>query len=721
MNVETPIMRAKGIDRQALSAALSWLFRHFGKSLDAEAILNDMAVDRVSLSAGTAVNALRRVRFEAEASPVQAQALTSLRLPVLVITSDMTPVIVTARDGEKVDVISFLDQPVSSTIDANFLETSGATAIYVTPARSNDDAADVLGCAEPTLGRRWAFEVIYPVRHYYYRVLAASFAINILAVASPLFIMNVYDRIIPNLAYYSLWILSFGMLLALTFDFLFKFLRDALISGASRGLDLRLSMNVVEQALRARISVRPGNTGQFINQIREYETFKEFFSAGNIALLADIMFFMVYITVIAVISPLIAAIVFVFFVAGLVLGWIFNKSSGRLIEGASREMAIRNAFLFETVAASETIKASRAEGYILSRWRDVVAQTGLYSEKIRRVLANATNVAGFMQQSVSIVIILVAIYRFEANAISMGGIIACVILSGRALASLSNIVTVIARARHTMHAYRSLNRLFDMKTEDNSAEGLIHTAPLRSDVEFRQLKFSYPGAPVPVLNGMSLQIAQGERVAIIGRVGSGKTTLGRLLVQFYEPDEGLVLLGGVDIKQFTPHNLRKLVGFVSQDSVLFHGTLRDNIRFGLNHVPEEDLIHPAQIAGVMDFANQHPRGLDMPVGDGGRLLSSGQRKAVIMARALLAKPRILFLDEPTSDMDQRSEQVFVQNLQKSLESSQTLIATTHRNEILKIVDRIIVIERGTVFLDGPRQTVLDRLAGKTPAAPRKPA
>ncbi len=716
MNIETPISHPKGIERHALVQALAWLFRHFGKTLDADALLNDMAVDRVALSAETAMAALRRVRFETESAPVQAAALVSLRLPVLVITSDRTPVIVTARNGAKVEVISFLEQPVISEIDANLLETSGATAIYITPARESEDSADVLGSAEAVAPRRWAFEVLYPVRHYYYRVLGISFAINILAVASPLFIMNVYDRIIPNLAYYSLWILSFGMLLALTFDFMFKFLRDALISGAARGLDLKLSMNVVEQALRARISARPGNTGQFINQIREYESFKEFFSASNIALIADLMFFLVYIAVIAIISPLIAGVVLLFFAAGLALGWVFNKSSGRLIEGASREMAIRNAFLFETIAAAETIKASRAEGYILSRWRDVIAQTGMYSEKIRRILANAGNLAGFMQQSVSVVIILLAIYRFEANEISMGGIIACVMLSGRALASLTSIVTVIARARHTMHAYRTLNRLFEIKTEDNSGEGLIHSAPLRSDTEFRQVKFSYPGSPVPVLNGFSLKVAQGERVAIIGRVGSGKTTLGRLLVQFYEPSEGLVLLGGVDTKQFTPHNLRKLIGFVSQDSLLFHGSLRDNIRFGLNDVSTEALNEPAQIAGVMDFASQHPRGLDMPVGDGGRLLSSGQRKAVIMARALLAKPRILFLDEPTSDMDQRSEQIFVQNLKNALEPQQTLIATTHRNEILKIVDRIVVIEKGVVFLDGPRDAVLQRLRGQTAQA-----
>ncbi len=711
MNVETAISRPKGIDRRALEGALQWLFEHFGRPIEAEALLNDMAIDRVALSAETAVNALRRAQFDAESVPLQTAALTSLMLPVLAIAADNTPVIVIGREEDDLEIISFVDdEVVGSWIDGKAFEEEGATAIYVRQARGEADSADLLGSGE-ALPRRWAFEALYPLRHYYYRVLLASFLINILAVASPLFIMNVYDRIIPNLAYYSLWILAIGMFVALTFDFLFRFVRDALVSSASRGLDLKLSMSVLEQALRARISVRPGNSGQFINQIREYESFKEFFSAGNVAILTDLMFFMVYIIVIALISPLIAGVVLGFFCAGLLLGWVFNKSSGRLIEGASREMAVRNAFLFETVTASETIKASRAEGFVLSRWRDVVAQTGLFSEKIRRVLANATNLAMFLQQSVSIVIILIAIYRFEANEISMGGIIACVILSGRALASLTNIVSLIARARHTMHAYRTLNQIFGMSTEDNSAEGLIHTAPQRSDVEFRQVKFSYPGAPVPVLNGLSVKIAQGERVAIVGRVGSGKTTLGRLLVQFYEPSEGLILLGGVDIKQFTPHNLRRLAGFVSQDSLLFHGTLRDNIRFGLTGISEQDLMEPARIAGVLEFSNLHPRGLDMPVGDGGRLLSSGQRKAVIMARALLAKPRVLFLDEPTSDMDPTSERIFVQNLQAALQPWQTMIATTHRHEILKIVDRIIVLERGVVFLDGPRDAVLARMRG----------
>lgn len=716
MNVDTPLSRPRGIARDALCDALAYLFNYFGKSIDADALLNDMAIDRVSLSANSAVMALRRANFEAEAGPLQTNVLSNLNLPALIITHEHTPVLVLARDGDEFDVVSFLDQPVESRVHSSLLEGAEATAIYLLPARGEDDSADVLGSA-PREERRWVFEALYPVRHYYYRILMTSFAINILAIASPLFIMNVYDRIIPNLAYYSLWILAFGMLIALSFDLVFKFLRDSLISGAARGLDLKLSMSVVEQALRAKISARPGNTGQFINQIREYESFKEFFSAQNVALLADLAFFLVYIAVIALISPLIAAVVLVFFVTGLLLGWIFNKSSGRLIEGASREMAIRNAFLFETIAASETIKSSRAEGFILSRWRDVVAQTGMFSERIRRVLSNASNIAGFLQQIVAVVIILIAIYRFEANEISMGGIIACVILSGRALASLTSIVTVIARARHTLHAYRSLNRIFEMKTEDNSVEGLLHMPPLQSDIEFRDVRFSYPGSPVPVLSGFSVRITEGERVAIIGRVGCGKTTVGRMLVQFYEPDAGLILLGGIDAKQFTPHNLRKMVGFVSQDSILFHGSVRDNIRFGLNQVTEEELMEAAGIAGVLEFSNLHPRGIDMPVGEGGRLLSSGQRKAVIMARALIAKPRILFLDEPTSDMDQMSERVFVENLRRTLTPDQTMIATTHRNEILKIVDRIIVIDRGIVAMDGPRDAVLNKLAGaRRPAA-----
>lgn len=714
MNIEAPIVRQRGIAREALVAALDYLFRHFGKAIDAGALLNDMALDRVALSAVSAADALRRARFDVETGALKPEALSHLNLPVLIVTADSTPAVVVERNGGTFTVVSFAeDGPMTAEVEADLLGGAGANVVYLRPERSVSEMPFAQDGGTPKRERRWVFETLYPLRHYYYRILAASCAINVLAIASPLFIMNVYDRIIPNLAYYSLWVLAAGMLIALTFDFSFKYLRDLLITSAGRGLDLKLSMSVVEQALRAKISARPGNAGQFINQIREYESFKEFFSSNNIALLADISFFMIYIIVIAIISPLIAAVVLTFFCLGMLLGWIFNKSSGRLIEGSSRENAIRNAFLFETIAASETIKSSRAEGYVLSRWRDVVAQTGLFSEQIRRVLSNATNLAAFMQQMVSVVIILVAIYRFEANEISMGGIIACVILSGRALGSLTSIVAVIARARHTMHAYRTLDNVFAMDTEDNSADGLIHTPPITSEIEFRNVRFAYPGSPVSVLNELSFKVSGGERIAIVGRVGCGKTTIGRMLVQFYTPDDGLVMLGGVDVKQFTPHNLRSMVGFVSQDSLLFHGSVRDNIRFGLYNVPEEALIEPAKIAGVLEFANLHPRGLDMPVGEGGRLLSSGQRKAVIMARALLARPRVLFLDEPTSDMDLMSERIFVQNLKNTLDPSQTLIVTTHRNEILRIVDRMIVVERGRVVLDGPRDAVMARLSGKT--------
>jgi ATP-binding cassette subfamily C protein LapB len=365
--------------------------------------------------------------------------------------------------------------------------------------------------------------------------------------------------------------------------------------------------------------------------------------------------------------------------------------------------------LVEAVGAIETIKTMRAEGHFLRRWDRLIRVASATQEKIKALSSTGVNTALFFQQMVTVGTIVAGAYRFSDGEITTGAIIAAVMLGSRAVAPLTQIALMLTRARYALSAMRTLNGVMSLPDERVATESFVTRPVDQGRLEFKRVVFHYPLDTRRVLDGINLAIAPGEKVGIIGRVGSGKTTLGRLVAGFYTPVEGEVLIDAVDLRQYHPHEVRKAVGLVMQDTDLFIGSIKANILLARPGASDDELIRACKLAGVDDFVSVHPLGYDLPVGERGRNLSTGQKQAVALARTFLTDPKILFLDEPSSAMDLATERNFLMRLQASLRPDQTLLIATHRHSMLALVDRLLVIDNGRIVADGGKGQVLEAL------------
>ena len=540
-------------------------------------------------------------------------------------------------------------------------------------------------------------------------VVLAAFLINLLALASPLFIMNVYDRVVPNQAISTLWVLAAGVATALFFDFLLKSLRGALIDSAGKRADVLLASRIFEQVLNIQMKARPPTTGAFANQLREFETVRDFFTSATLATVTDLLFVGVFIAVIWAIAgpvayvPMIAVPIVI--VIGLVIQWPLNNA----VKQTQREAAQKHAVLVETVSSLDTIKSLGAESRMQRAWERFVGLTARTSQRSRFYSSLGINLSGFAQQSVAIIIVVFGVYLIADGQMTTGGLIASTILGGRAVAPLAGVANTMSRFHQSRVALKNLNQLMELPVERPADHQFISRPIDDGRIEFRNVSFSYPNTNEPVLKDVSLAINRGEKVGIIGRIGSGKTTIGRLLIGLYQPDNGAVLIDGVDLRQYHPSDIRRGVGTVMQDVALFFGSVKENIAISHPQADDAQILRAARLAGVDDFVGTHPQGYNLQVGERGQNLSGGQRQAIALARALLLDPPVLMLDEPTSAMDTASEMALIRRLGTISRADRTFVVTTHRASLLRLVDRVIVLDKGRIMMDGPRDEVIRAL------------
>jgi ATP-binding cassette, subfamily C, bacterial LapB len=560
--------------------------------------------------------------------------------------------------------------------------------------------------------RRWLAEAF--AGHWKslaYIMLAAAF-INVFALAFPIFTLTIYDRVLPNSAVATLWVLATGLLVVVLFDTLLKLGRAAIIDYVGRKVDYRLSSALFERVLNTSLAMRPASTGAFINRVGQYEVLREFFTSGTLALFVDVLFMGVFAYVIAllvgwvVIFPLLAGVLCV--IASLTIG----ARSGASVEAALAEASVRNAILVETLSAPQTVKSARAEGEFQRRWHDTVLATSETQNRIKWYQSLATNFSAVASQLSLVAIIIGGTYLFADGQISMGAIIASMMLSNRLIAPINQLAGLLLRLRAALEATRTVGAIMELPDERQTGAQFVRRSITKGEIEFRKVRFAYPGSTQFVLDQVSFSISPGDKVGVIGRIGSGKTTIGRLLVNFYQPSEGEILIDGVAIGQYHPHELRRQVGLVVQDPELFNGTVRDNILLSKPDATDDELLEAARRAGVEQFVARHPMGYDMPVGERGALLSGGQRQAIALARTMLVKPTILFLDEPSSSMDLATERQLIGHLGASLAPESTVIIATHRYSLLALVTRLIVIDNGRIVADGPRDNVLQQLKSR---------
>ncbi len=557
----------------------------------------------------------------------------------------------------------------------------------------------------------WFWSAFLAEWRTYAEVALAAVLVNLFMLVSPLFVRVVYDRVIPNQAFETLWVLSVGAFTVFAFDFLLRILRAWVIDTVGRKVDIRLAARIFEHVLGMRLAHRPRATGAFANHLREFESIRDFFSSATIVSVVDLPFVLLFVAVVWWIGGVVAVVPALAVPAVLGVGLLLQWPLERAIRRAFRESAQKQAVVVEAVAGLETLKALTAERRIQRLYERLVAAVAESGNRARLWSAVALNLTALASNLVYVGVVILGVHEIAAGNLTVGGLVACSIIAGRAMAPLGQVAGVIARWHQARIAYRAIADIMGRPLERPPAAPFVRRRDFAGALAFRDVVFAYPGQDTPALRGITLDVRPGERVAVVGPVGSGKSTLSRLLLGLYEPQEGSVLVDGTDVRQIDPADLRAAIGYVPQDVVLFHGTLRDNIALAAPEIDDETVMRAAWIAGVHDFAGAHPHGYNMVISERGEALSGGQRQAVAIARALVRDPRVLLLDEPTSAMDLESELRFKTRLARILRG-RTLVLVTHRPSLLDLVERVVVIREGRVAMDGPRDEVLRRLAGR---------
>ena len=576
----------------------------------------------------------------------------------------------------------------------------------------NKDERRELGGAAPIERSHWLFG---PMRQHwggYLSVVVAAVFINLLALASPIFIMNVYDRILPNKATSSLIALAVGVGVALLFDLLLKNARSAIIDASGRAVDRKVSYGIFDKVLNTRLSERPASTGEYANRVSQMEFVREFFTSNTLATLIDTIFVFVFVFVVYLLAGWLFVIPLGALVFAILIGLVAQYRIGRRVARAANETAQRQSLLVESISTIETIKSLRAEAPILRRWSELTKNATRTSEEIKRLSASAANLTQFVQQFVSVLIVVAGSYEFARGNMTTGAIIATVILSGRTVAPLSQVSMTLARLRQAILSLRILNQIMKQEEDRPASVGFVSRPVTDGRFSFENVTFSYPESDAKALQDLSFTVKSGERVGIIGRIGSGKTTIGRLLNGLYHAQEGRVLINGIDVRQYHPAEVRSAVAYAGQSVDLFTGTLKENLRLAKANASDEEIIEAAKMTGVDSFAAAHPRGYDLAVGEHGSNLSGGQKQSVAITRLLLASPKIVFLDEPSGALDMATERELIGNLADAFGRNVTLIISTHRYSLLELVDRLIVLDRGRISADGPKDKVLAELKAR---------
>lgn len=694
-----------------LLEALVFVARHHNVAVSPPEILRGLPASAQGLTLVSLEEAARRIGLKVTIEQRDAGAVPAVTLPAIV-----------CRDGEPAVVLTGLDK-------------KNETARVVVPSISNDERSVSLsqlrgakisivvfvttegerdtGHAVTAAKRHWFWSAVWRLWPNYAQVVAAALIGNLLGLASPLFIMNVYDRVIPNLAIPTLWVLTGGVVLAFLFDFLLKMLRMRIVDETGRRVDMAVAGRIFDHIMMMKHAYRPASTGAAANQIRDLDSVRDVLTSSTVVAATDFLFIGIFLWVMWIlVGPLAyvpAAAVPVVIVATALL----QMPLSRALATSQNDVARRQALLVETLTSLESVKVSGSESWLRRSWDRAVAAASRSTTRARFWANFASSFTGLVHQSVSIAIVVWGVFLVLDGQISVGALIAANILAGRVLAPLNNIAQTLARLHHARTALRGLNSLMATETENQSGSRDFVDGGTDA-IRFDRLSFSYPDAVAPALEDVSFAIRSGERVGIIGRVGSGKSTAVRLIAGLYEPDTGSLLLNDVDSRQYSMAAQRSRIGLCPQEPALFTGTLRDNILMGSPHASEDNLARIVELSGVADFAANHALGLDMPIQEGGRNLSNGQRQAVSIARILLRSPQVLCLDEPSASMDVTTERNLCRHLEGIAQSGVTLIVATHRDAPLEIVDRLLLFEGGRLLMDGPKDQVIARLkAGAT--------
>ncbi|MDP1531462.1 type I secretion system permease/ATPase [Rhodoferax sp.] len=701
-----PVVTHTGVDE--LLVCLQILARTHGEAATRDALMAGLPAEHARLTPSLFARAALRAHLSSQLVQTPLAQLNDALLPAVALLQDGKACVVLgfneARDEVQVIYPELNEATVTVplvTLEASYI----GTAIYARPTQRYDARTPQVRAGKH---QHWFWGVIAESRPLYNDVLLAALLANTFALGMPLFVMNVYDRVVPNQAFETLWVLALGLMIMLISDLVLRTMRGRFVDLASSRADVKLSAFIMERVLGTRMEQRPVSAGSFASNLRAFESVRDFIGSATVVAFIDLPFALIFMLVIGWISwymliPLIIGAIVMVLYALIVQGRMHE-----LAETTYRAGAQRNATLIEGLVGFETIKALAAEAPIQRKWEKSAALLARVGAQLRLLSSTASNTSAFVQQFINLTIIIIGVYLISERELTMGGLIACTMLASRAMAPVGQVAGLLVQYHTAATALTSLNEMMAREVERPADTTFISRGRLKGEVEFRDVSFSYPGQTTPSLRNLSFKLKPGEKVAILGRIGSGKTTLEKLILGLYQPTEGAVLVDGIDLRQLDPAELRRQIGYVQQDVMLFYGSLRENITLGAPLADDADIVKAAEIGGILSLVNQHPKGFDMLVGERGESLSGGQRQGVAIARAVINDPPIMLLDEPTSSMDFSSEDDIKRRLTE-FSKDKTVILISHRTSLLDLADRIIVMDGGRIMADGPKEQVITAL------------
>ncbi|WP_313825495.1 type I secretion system permease/ATPase [Leclercia sp.] len=659
-----------------------------------------------TLTIETFPRAAGRAGLKARVVQRPLENITAMSLPaILLLKNKQTAVLIGWDEQQRARLLPSETEGGEITVSPETLaENYSGRVIFISPEHEFD--------AQPTatLPRTtaWFKDTLRLSKFLYVDAVVASFLVNLVALAAPLFVMNVYDRVVPNQATATLWVLAIGISIAYVFDFVLKILRGICLDLAGKKTDLVVSSALFERLLGMKMKLRPPRVGSFAQNFQEFQSIRDFLSSLTLTAFIDLPFTLLILLVIGIIGGPLVFIPLLCYPLALLVNWLIQRPLMSRVKKTYQLSNERQAMLVETLTGLDAIKINNAQSERQYQWEHLTGQLSKLELRVKSLSYVAVNFTAWLQQFSGVAIIVAGVYIIIGGNLSMGGLIACYLLHRRAMMPIGQLCSLITRYQRARMTKATIDRMMNLEQEVQDDEVPLKRETLSGAIELRDVTFVYPGNQYASLSNVSLTIQPGEKVGIIGRSGSGKSSLAKLLVGFYQPDSGNVLIDGIDARQIDVHDLRHNIGYAPQDIHLFSGTLRENLVYGASYVDDETMLRVATLTGVHEFARRHPSGYNMQVGERGMSLSGGQRQAVALARALLLDPPVLLMDEPTSSMDNTSEDLIKKALIPVI-SNKTLLMVTHRASLLTLVDRLIIVDNGKIIADGPKESVMSAL------------
>ena len=671
--------------------ALVLMTRLYGKPYSRDALIAGLPVEEGHLDTKQFTVAAERAGLSTRLLKRKLDKISALTLPAVLLLNGRKTAILIKQDADNATIMRPECGNSEETISIEALEQEYSGYVFLAKQKHQFE-----GRKEQTLNlevNHWFWGTLARSWKIYRDVFVASILINLLALAAPLYTRNVYDRVIPNDALDTLWTFTIGITIVYVFDFMMRMLRAYFLDVAGKKSDVMLSSILFQKMQAAEMSERPKSVGSAAKELQDFESIRDLITSSTMTLLIDMPFTLLFLAVIAVmggqlvIVPVIAMLLILFY------SLYAHRSIKYTVEQSYRAGGDKNGLLIEMLNSPEAVRAYNMQSRNQKKWEDATGEIANWNIKTKLLTTSVGSFSNLVQQMSTVAVIVFGVYLIKDAALTMGGLIAVTMLLGRTIAPMRQLASLITRIHSARAAFGSLEKLMEKPVEMDIHKSYLQKNELKGAFEFNNVSFAYPEAEVKSLHEVSFKIKPGQKIGVLGRIGSGKSTIGKILMRYYLPSEGSVYVDGTDIQQINPYELRRHIGYVPQHIQLFFGTIKDNIMMGAAWVDNERVEMVARLAGVTDFTDRHPLGLDMQVGEGGQNLSGGQRQLVALARALLLFPKILILDEPSSGMDQTTETLLRDRL-KSIIKDRTVIIATHRSSLLDLVDDIMVIESG---------------------------